>query len=233
MTSFSIFNWRILIFKTDINYHAKYLACYLSTYMNEHGDNCYPSVKRISHECGLSEPTVCKYIQILREAGWLETKKKGFDGQAWAHNQYYPNIPENALNDIKRLFEGTKPHKERHLTSQGKALNEVKSSSTDNSTVNSTKERGYPNELNKSAWLEYIKYRRESKIRKLTVAGEDKQIEKIIRFGGYEIQQQCIDETISNGWQGLFAPKKSNGSVGYKSKSARFLDNLCDDASNQ
>lgn len=140
MTSFSIFNWRILIFKSDINYHAKYLACYLSTYMNEHGDNCFPSIDRISHESGVSRPTVIKYIQELKDSGWLEAKKKGFDGQAWAHNQYYPNIPKNVVKEINYLLEGGKPHNERQLTSAKKAVKEVNSSSSVNSSDNS-KER--------------------------------------------------------------------------------------------
>jgi len=225
MTSFSIFNWRILIFKADINYHAKYIACYLSTYMNEHGDNCFPSIDRIAHESGVSRPTVIKYIQELKEKGWLESKKKGFDGQAWAHNQYFPNIPKNVVKEINHLMEGGQSHNERQSTSQQKAVKEVNSSSTDNSIVNST-ERKYPKELNISAWNEYIEYRKESKIRKLTVKGEEKQIEKIIGFGDYEIQQQCINETIANGWQGIFPPKGNSGSN--KSKAGRFLDRCVD-----
>jgi len=66
----------------------------------------------------------------------------------------------------------------------------------------------YPKELNSKAWLEYIKYRKESKIRKLTSVGEDKQIKKLIGFGDYGTQAACINETISNGWQGIFELKK-------------------------
>ena len=138
MTPFSIFNWRILIFKSNINYHAKYIACYLSTYMNEHGDNCFPSIDRISHESGVSRPTVIKYIQELKERGWLEAKKKGFNGQAWSHNQYYPNIPKKVVKEINRLLDGGKPHSVRQISSVKKAVNEVDSSSTDNSVDNST-----------------------------------------------------------------------------------------------
>jgi len=148
MTSFSIFNWRILIFKSDINYHAKYIACYLSTYMNEHGDNCFPSIDRISHESGVSRPTVIKYIQELKSEGWLESKKKGFDGQSWAHNQYYPNVPKKVVKEINHLLEGGKPHSERQLTSVKKAVNEVDSSSSVNSVDNTTEYIPSPNSVN-------------------------------------------------------------------------------------
>jgi len=199
--------------------------------MNEHGDNCFPSIKRISHECGLSKPTVIKYIHLLKENGWLESSKKGFDGQAWAHNQYYPNIPKEVIKEINHLEEGGKPHSIRRSTSQQKAVKEVNTSSTDNSTVSSIKERAYPTELNIDAWNEYIEYRKESKIRKLTLKGEDKQIEKIIRFGGYDTQQQVINETIANGWQGLFPPKQKSRE--YKSKATTFIDRVLDDGFSQ
>jgi len=138
MTSFSIYNWRILIFKSDLPANAKYIGCYLSTYMNEHGDNCYPSIARICHETCLSKPTVIKYIQVLRDGEWLETKKKGFDGQAWAHNQYYPNIPHKVVKEINQLSEGGKAPLPRRLTSGQKAVKEVNTSSTVNSVVSST-----------------------------------------------------------------------------------------------
>lgn len=131
-------NWRLVVIRSNLPSNAKYLAIYLSTWMNEWGDNCYPSIKRISHETGLSEPTVVKYIQVLRTNGWLEAKKKGFDGQAWAHNQYYPNIPPEVLKEINHLDEGTKTEKGRHLNSHEKALKEVNTIFTDNSTENST-----------------------------------------------------------------------------------------------
>ena len=136
--SFSIFNWRILIFKSGLPANAKYIGCYLSTWMNEWGDNCYPSIARISHETGLSKPTVIKYVHVLQAEGWLEAQKKGFDGQAWAHNQYYPNIPEKAVKEVNHQQEGGKPALPRRLNSEQKAVKEVNTKSTDNSTVKST-----------------------------------------------------------------------------------------------
>lgn len=152
MKSLSVFNWRILIFKSNLPPNAKYIGCFLSTYMNEQGDNCFPSISRICLETGLSKPTVIKYIQVLKQKGWLLTKKKGFKGQSWAHNQYYPNIPKNvmeeihclkkekAVKDINRLSEGGETESIRRLNSEHKAVKEVNTSSTDNSTDNSTEE---------------------------------------------------------------------------------------------
>jgi len=163
MTSFSVFNWRILIFKSDLPANAKYIGSYLMTYMDEHGNNCYPSIKRISAETSLTQPTVCKYIQVLRSEGWLETKKKGFDGQAWSHNQYYPNIPDNVLKELYRLNgKGTKTDTKRHLNSHHKALKELNTISTvtttDNKLINKQEER---KPVDKSHVSEYLKAMRE------------------------------------------------------------------------
>ena len=88
--------------------------------------------------------------------------------------------------------------------------------------------RIYPAGLNLTAWQEYIAYRREAKIRKLTIAGENKQIEKVISYGGYDTQQQCIDQSIANGWQGIFPPS-SNATPAHKSKATTFIDRVLDD----
>lgn len=146
MKLLSVYNWRILIFKSNLPPNAKYIGCHLSTYMNEQGDNCFPSIARICSETGLSKPTTIKYIRVLNHEGWLLTKKKGFNGQAWAHNQYYPNIPKNVMEDINEkavkeiyhLSEGGKTESRRRLNSEHKAVKEVNPSGIDNSIDNYT-----------------------------------------------------------------------------------------------
>ena len=123
MPDISMFNWRLMIIRyADLPPNAKYLALHLSTYMNEWGDNCFPSIQRIVHETGLSKPTVCKYLGVLRDTDWLTAQKKGFDGQGWAHNQYYPNIPEKAVKEFNHLSEGGKTESIRRLNSDKKAV---------------------------------------------------------------------------------------------------------------
>jgi len=128
--------WRNMIFKySGLQSNAKLVGCYLSTWMDEHGNNCYPSVKRIAEETSLSEVTVCKYIAELRDNGWLTSIKYGYDGQQWARNQYYPQIPELHIVEFTRHLsrfsgsqKGTKAPLVRHLNSGGKALKELNTS---------------------------------------------------------------------------------------------------------
>jgi len=78
----------------------------------------------------------------------------------------------------------------------------------------------YPKELNIDAWNNYLEYRKEAKFKKLQKRSEELQIEKLIGYGSKNVQRDCINETISNGWQGIFEPKNGNG----KSKADSHLE---------
>jgi hypothetical protein len=58
----------------------------------------------------------------------------------------------------------------------------------------------------KKAWEEYVDYRREKKIAKLLSRSVQKQWDRLADFGP-EVAVAAIDETIRNGWQGLFPDK--------------------------
>ena len=77
----------------------------------------------------------------------------------------------------------------------------------------------YPQQLNLTAWLDYLDHRVKAKYKKLTDKGEKLKIEWLIAQGDYEIQQAIVNQTISNGWQGLFELK--GGVNGQKSSADR------------
>ncbi len=147
--------WRNMIFRySSLPSNAKLIGAYLSTWMDDHGNNCYPSVKRISHETGLSNPTTCKYIGILRDEGWLACKKHGYDAQNWARNHYYPVIPQSHREELSRQLnsfntfieskEGSKAERVRQLNSEGKAVKELSTSTSVTSSVRKKDSRSAP-----------------------------------------------------------------------------------------
>ena len=83
------FNWVKLILKTDLPSNAKYIALYLSTYMNMNQDMAFPSLKRIEGETGLSHPSVLKYLKLLETEGWIVKQS----GDRVTSNRYWVNIP--------------------------------------------------------------------------------------------------------------------------------------------
>jgi hypothetical protein len=72
----------------------------------------------------------------------------------------------------------------------------------------------YPPDLNAKAWQEYLDYRREAGFKKLTEKGETMAMNRLLKISK-AAQQECVDNTIANGWQGLF-PDKTSGSVKQK-----------------
>ena len=67
-------------------------------------DKCWPSVKTIGGECGLSENTVRKAIKTLVERGFISkvaTKRYGRNGRCYQGNNHYyiqemPNLARSA-----------------------------------------------------------------------------------------------------------------------------------------
>jgi hypothetical protein len=71
----------------------------------------------------------------------------------------------------------------------------------------------FPSELNneqfKTAWIQWVEYRREMK-KRLAPSTASKQLARLATFGSAK-SIQAIENSISNGWQGLFDPEKRSG----------------------
>jgi len=120
-----MYNWRMVALKYgNLPPNANFILLYLSTYMNQRGDSCYPSVITIAGETGLTKPTVIKYLNVLREKGWIISKSIG-KGHGWSHNQYYPMLPDNAVKEINRLNERGKTDSITRLNSSSNAVKEL------------------------------------------------------------------------------------------------------------
>ena len=72
---------------------SRHILIYLSTWMDEAGEGCYPSQERISKETGLSIRTISRHIEKLRFNGWLR-KYVEWQGKKQKRNTYYPKIPK-------------------------------------------------------------------------------------------------------------------------------------------
>lgn len=78
---------------------------------------------------------------------------------------------------------------------------------TDNATdtVNDNKDYKSVKDLNIIAFEKYLSYRKEAGIKKLTKQGEYLAAKKLVSFGS---QKEVVDQSIGNGWAGLFPLKK-------------------------
>ena len=88
------------------------------------------------------------------------------------------------------------PEKPQKADSVSKSVSKSKSDS---------KEIVIPDGINQSAWIEWVEFRKQSK-KKITPAAAKKQF-KLLSDYAFDLQQQIIDQSIQNDYQGLFAPK--------------------------
>lgn len=65
-----------------------------------------------------------------------------------------------------------------------------------------------PSSLNARAWDDYMAHRKELKAKRLTDRGKKMAMNKLAKLP-HDEQQEVVDLSISNGWQGLFPEKKA------------------------
>lgn len=80
----------------------------------------------------------------------------------------------------------------------------------------------YPKELNMDAWLEWCNFRKKEYRLNYKDLGEKKAIAQLLKLscGDKEKQQQIVDQSMANGWKGLFSIKND----GRKSQSDIVMD---------
>ena len=111
------FSWVQVVKKSDMPANAKYLCLYLSTFMNLEHNVAWPSQNRISHETGMSKPTIRKWLDYLNQEGWLITRKKAHcvdqGTQNYHHNEYIIDIPQRVSDLLSGVAEGKLEREQR------------------------------------------------------------------------------------------------------------------------
>lgn len=118
-----VWTWRQAILESRLPATTKHVLMVISTHMNDMGEGCYPSTKRVSFLSSLSERAVCEHIGNAVQAGWLISKVHGFNGQGWARNEYQPSWPKGTDFDA----EGADAHAEGTDFDDKKALTDGQS----------------------------------------------------------------------------------------------------------
>ena len=96
MIDVTCFNWIKMIQKSKLSSNAKYIAHYLSTYMNHNQDVAWPSQSRIISEMGISKDTLCKKLRELEASGWLVRERGG----PTTNTRYMINVPIEAVEEF-------------------------------------------------------------------------------------------------------------------------------------
>ena len=79
-----------------------------------------------------------------------------------------------------------------------------------------------PDTLNADAWNEWIDYRVDKR-KPVTQVSAKKQVAMLAGYS-FETQQQMVDASIANGWQGLFPIKVNGNQLSAAAKTQRDID---------
>lgn len=102
-----MFSWRKAILKSKLAPTTRHVLLTLACHMNAAGESCYPSIKLLCEETGLSNRSVITHLQIAKEEGWITVDVHGFAGQRWAAHEYHPAWPHylrDAANSMKKAM---------------------------------------------------------------------------------------------------------------------------------
>lgn len=94
-----IWSWRQAILKSGLEATTKLVLLALSTYMNDHGEGCYPSQDQIALDTSLSKRSVINHIELAVQAGFLIKEKRNLQGKRWDANEYRASIPNEDAPD--------------------------------------------------------------------------------------------------------------------------------------
>ena len=111
------FSWRSAFQKSNLPPTTKLVLFCISTYMNDHGEGAFPSIKTLMIDTSLSNRAVITHIKHAEEKGFLKVSKHGFAGRSWMRNQYEISMPV-AVNEVHRnddeavnlTTQGSEPH---------------------------------------------------------------------------------------------------------------------------
>ncbi len=137
----AMFDWRKAILKSDLPPTTRHVLLTLACHMNPMGESCFPSIKLLCEETGLSNRAVITHLQNATEIGWITVGKHGFGGQRWAAHEYRPAWPHH-LRSAAESF--AKAVNEVHHVKE-KAVNEVHQLS--NKAVNVVPKGGEPHDI--------------------------------------------------------------------------------------
>jgi len=236
---------------TSLQKSALHVAVCLCDCLNGQTGRCNPSLAFIMDYAGLSKRSAQDAIKALNEAGWMDVFRgdgRGNHSQYALNSDRVKGAENIPLSDGERVQEltplenkgckklqervqktarkgakncnpPTPPYKEEPVKEPVKEL--VKGAQVKKlPPAGNSKKWPLPDWINKDAWIEFEQHRKE--IRKpltdLARAKAAKQIQAL----NYDQQQQCIDMTIQNHWQGLFPDKVKTNDNGTHQQSRKL-----------
>ncbi|MEQ5111209.1 helix-turn-helix domain-containing protein [Providencia vermicola] len=200
------------------NPSRKLVLIKLADNANDKG-KCFPSYQHVADQCEMSRRSVINHIDALCEMGLVrKTFRDGEKGNS--SNVYLLNLDEpirtlpsenSALGVVKDL------HQPSENSAPPPSENSAPRTSHSFEPVNEPKKEGFdvknepiPDWLNRDTWMSWIEYRKDMKKAIKTKQTFNLQIKFLAEcFEEGHSPDEVINQSIANGWQGLFKPKNN------------------------
>ncbi|HEJ9586875.1 TPA: helix-turn-helix domain-containing protein [Proteus mirabilis] len=204
------------------NPSRKLVLIKLADNANDKGE-CFPSYQHVADQCEISRRSVINHIDALCEQGLVrKVYRSGEKGNS--SNVYKLNLDDpiqespsekSALGMVKDLHHPSEksvpPPSEKSAprTSHSfEPVNEPKKKGFD------AKKESIPDWLDREIWFNWIDYRNEIKKPFKTKKTFELQVKFLLECleEGYS-PEEIINQSIANGWQGLFKPKNNHQAI--------------------
>ena len=178
------------IFNKNLSLKAKGLLCHLLALPNDW--KLYVEEVEKWHKDG--KKAIYSAFKELTESGYMKREQRRSNGKFEGYDYIVYEIPY-----------AQKRNTEKRYAENGTLLN---TNIKVNTKINKT-ERDYPFELNLKAWNLWKEFRKEQFRTTYKPLGEAAAISKLLRISNNnkENQAQIIQQSIENGWKGLFELK--------------------------
>ncbi|GHC04256.1 helix-turn-helix domain-containing protein [Providencia stuartii] len=188
---------------------------------------CYPSIQRLVKDTGLDKKTISKWINLMIEDGLISDtgERKGPTKRVRVLRlnidaEYTQKRDDTEKGNIPKNGSLNAPKNGSLNVPKNGSLNVPKNGSQNQSleTNNEPKKKGFdakkesiPDWLDREIWFNWIDYRNEIKKPLKTKKTFELQVKFLLQCleEGYS-PEEIINQSITNGWQGLFKPKNNH-----------------------
>jgi hypothetical protein len=110
-----LFAWRKAITQSTLKATTRHVLLTLSLHMNAEGKSCFPSVRTVAGEAGLSRRAVGVHLTLAVNEGWIVRRIRGSQGYNWHAYEYELAFPTTHATDAEVVAETTSTPGSHHV----------------------------------------------------------------------------------------------------------------------
>jgi hypothetical protein len=92
-----VWTWRDAIRKASVPPYTKHVCNMIANYLSDVGEGCYPSVKSLMADTGLSNRSIATHLENARQYGLLDIRREMGANGRFKRTYYFPRFP----NDVE------------------------------------------------------------------------------------------------------------------------------------